>query len=228
MKKIIFAMLVIVSALCSAKEPSDNRLAQQDSVNRFGVYIGMGVHGTDAPGVEDYLSSVNRSATRAVNFATTVEFFGGCEVPVSRSWAVKAEYSSLFKSYALDPTTYGTTNLRYDVQAPMLMAQYVIPGRGYFLRFGAGGGYHWGTIAVQQVIDGSQVYYKKKGIGARAEAEGQTAFDTHLFGYISASFGFEALGKVQADYRGELTDQTGSVSLNYFTAGIRFGLMYYF
>lgn len=228
MKKFALIMFGVLPALCWAQQRQTSSPADQDTVNRVSIYGGMGIHGTDAPGIEDYLSSVNRTVSHALSFATTIEFFGGIELPLSRSWALKAEHAYLFKSYTLDPTTYGTDNLKYNVQAPMLMAQYVIPGRGYFFKFGAGGGYHWGTIDVHQSTNGQDILYKAHGVGMRAELEGQTAFDRHLFGYFSGTLGFEELGKAATDDGLYLTSASGAVSLNYFTAGIRFGLMYYF
>ncbi|MGE5314019.1 MAG: hypothetical protein ACM3Q4_04925 [Acidobacteriota bacterium] len=224
----ILLFMLMSAASCLAQTGRTPNMVQTESVNRIGIYGGMGVHGTFAPSVADHLNGVSRSASEVGSIATSVEFFGGIEVPVSPAWALKAEHSLLFKSYTLEATIYGREELRYDVQAPMLMAQYVIPGRGYFIKFGAGGGWHWGKIRVHTSIYGEETIYTASGIGGRAEAEGQTAFDSHLFGYISGSIGFEALGRVRSDRGMSLTDGNTSVSLNYFTAGVRFGLMYYF
>ena len=107
----------------------------------------------------------------------------------------------------------------------MLMAQYVIPGKGYFLKLSGGGGYHWGEVTLPTQITTTETTYRASGIGMRIEAEGQTAFDAHLFGYISGSLGFEALGKVTSAEG--LEPIRGTISLKYVSAGVRFGLMYY-
>lgn len=230
MKKKFVVMMLILPICCLAAQKPKNGVTEPESVNRFGIYGGMGVHGTDAPSIVDHLNTAYGSSLLVGRFATSIEFFGGCEVPVNRSWAVKAEYSLLFKSYTLTGTTYGygDVDLRYNVQAPTIMAQYVIPGAGYFIKLGAGGGYHWGTVSVKTAVNGQETFYNANGIGGRAEIEGQTAFDSHLFGYISGTVGFEALGKVKTDAGGELANGSGPVSLNYATAGVRFGLMYFF
>lgn len=225
MKTIIAALLFAAPAFLAAQPGS---VPARESVNRPGIYAGMGVHVVYEPSVVDYLNSISQSAAAVGGAATAVEFFAGGEMPVSPSWAVKAEYALLFKSYTLDATILGRTDLRYDVHAPTLMAQYVMPGNGYFIKFGAGGGYHWGTVQVTTSVYGQETVYSAHGIGGRVEAEGQTAFDEHLFGYISASAGFEAMGRATSDAGGALSTGDGSVRLNLMTAGIRFGLMYYF
>jgi hypothetical protein len=228
MKKAISVLMILVPVFCAAQQNGNNAMVAHQSMNQLGIYAGMGINATYDPSVVDYLKVMDQSSSQVSTVATAVEFFGGFEVPVSPSWALKAEHSYLFKSYTLDATSLGREDLRYDVQAPSLMAQYVIPGKGYFIKFGAGGGYHWGKVTVNTSIYGQQTVYTAHGIGGRAEAEGQTAFDEHLFGYISLSLGFEAMGKVKSDDGYQLSTGSGSVALNYMTAGLRFGLMYYF
>ena len=219
---ILFAGTVVVSQVQAAK----NEIATVESENRIGVYGGMGIHVLSAQSIVDYLNALPTSSTRIDNWGTAVEFFGGVEIPVSPLWAVKVEHSFLFKSYTIDAGTYNE-DLHYDVQAPMVMVQYVIPGKGYFVKFSGGGGYHWGTVTPPKLY-GVTTNYRATGPGMRAEAEGQTAFDAHLFGYISASLGAELLGKVKSADGQELWNGGGTVSLNYFNVGVRFGLMYYF
>lgn len=198
-----------------------------ESVNSMSVYGGMGIHLVSAPSIVRYINASPFSAERADAWATAIEFFGGVEAPVSRSWAVKGEYSYFFKSYTVSAGTSGD-GLHYAVNAPMALVQYVMPGKGYFIKLNAGGGYHWGTVTPPNNIYAAEPAYKASGPGFRLEAEGQTAFDAHLFGYFSATADAEFLGTVHSDGGRELTNGGGPVSLNYFAAGVRFGLMYYF
>ncbi len=224
MKTIVAILIIVCSAGAFGKQPSKNGVVTVESVNSIGGYGGMGIHIMSAPSIVKYINA--EGVGRVDDWGTAVEFFGGIEIPVNGSWAVKLEHTFLFKSYTLGDGTYSKA-LHYDVQAPNIMAQYVIPGKGYFVKCSAGGGYHWGTLTPPKLY-GVETLFRASGVGMRAEAEGQTAFDAHLFGYISCSLGFEALGKVTSAEGRELMNGSGTVSLNYVTAGVRFGLMYYF
>jgi hypothetical protein len=225
--KIIIAAVFLVCPLFAAGEKSPrNATIPSESENGIGVYGGMGIHLVSAPSIVRYVNASAQSSGTTDDWGTAIEFFGGMEVPILRSWAVKLEYSFMFKSYTLAAGSY-SQDLRYDVQAPMIMAQYVLPGKGYFLKFSGGGGYHWGTVIPPKTY-GVETRYTAKGPGVRMEAEGQTAFDTHLFGYMSGTVGYEFLGKVTSERGQELANGGGAVSINYLAAGVRFGLMYYF
>jgi hypothetical protein len=226
MKKILVALLLVFPALAAASAPADNTFSAL-SVNRLGVYGGMGIHLVSASSIVKYVNTLAGPADRADDWGTAIEFFGGIELPVSPSWGVKLEHSYLFKSYSVAVGGY-SDQLQYNVQAPMLMAQYVVPGKGYFLKFSGGGGYHWGTVTPPKSIYVVSTIFRAQGVGLRVEAEGQTAFDAHLYGYISGTLGAEFMGKAKADDGRILTNGSVTASINYVSVGLRFGLMYYF
>jgi len=225
-KLYILAIVFAAPLLSAPKQGTKNGPVAVESVNSSGLFVGMGVHLISAPSVVRYVNAAMRTEDGADDWGTAVEFFGGLEVPVDASWALKAEYSYLFKSYTIDIAAY-SGGLQYSIQAPSIMLQYVYPGKGFFLKGGVGGGVHWGTVTPPKEY-GVTTSYTASGPGFRIEAEGQTAFDTHLFAYMSGTIGAEFLGTVVSDAGRELNNGSGTVSLNTVTAGVRFGLMYYF
>jgi hypothetical protein len=188
----------------------------------------MGVKLAADPTLVDYLNTLADPSQRVNDFATDIEFFGGVEFPVTNEWGGALEYSYLFKSYTLPTSNAGTTTLFYNVHMPTAMVQYVIPGAGYFVKFGGGMGYHVGSISQTNSLYGTDSTYTARGVGIKAEAVGQTAFDEHLFGYISGDMRWEFMGRAKNAAGNELRYSDRAASLSMFIVGVDFGLIYYF
>ncbi len=198
--------------------------------NSFAVFGGMGVHLVSAPDVVEYINSIAAFSRRVGDVGTAVDFFGGVEFPIDDEWGIKIEHSYLFKSYSVLSNFDGTYNFFYSVQSPSIIIQKIISGQGYFVKLGAGGGYHFGNASQTVSTFGTTTEYSTNGIGVKTEAVGQTAFDENLYGYIGGSLGWEFLGDLKEHNGKKLTapNSTTTVSLRYFHAGIRFGINYYF
>ncbi len=222
MKKLTF-LLLIPSFLFSQSTPIERN-------NSFAVFGGMGVHLVSAPDVVEFINTTSAFSQRVDDFGTAVDFFGGIEFPIDGEWGMKAEHSYLFKSYSVLGNLGGTYDFFYSVHSPSLMVQKIISGRGYFVKLGAGGGYHVGYASQKVSTFGTTTEYTADGIGVKAEIVGQTAFDDDLYGYIGGSLGWEFIGELKDNNGIELTAPNSSkpVTLQYFHAGIRFGINYYF
>ena len=207
--------------------------AQQQFIlrqNDIAVFGGMGIALVSAPDMVEYINATSISSQRVDDFGTAINFFGGIEFPIAEGWGVKVEHSYLFKSYNFMGTNGALYDLLYEVQAPSVMLQRVYTGKGYFIKAGAGGGYHFGSVTQKTSTFGIETHYTASGIGIKGEIVGQTAFDEDFFGYIGGEFGWEFLGKVK-DGKGVLLSNSlrrQDASLNYFFAGLRFGVVYYF
>ena len=225
--KLWCVLLVVYSSLALAQN-SAHFVQRQNS---FAVFGGMSINAVAASDIVDYINSVSTYAQRIDNFASAVDFFGGIEFPVGDKWGIKLEHTYLFKSYTILGNAGETYDFFYSVQAPSVLVQKIITGEGYFVKFGAGGGYHFGSAEQKISTDGTTSDYTAKGIGLKAEAVGQTAFDENFFGYIGGHLGWEFLGELHnAAARQTLSqpnDGSHAVKLNYFFAGIRFGVIYY-
>lgn len=198
--------------------------------NSFAVFGGMGIHVVSAPEFVQYINTISVPSQRVDDFGTAVDFFGGIEFPVDDDWAIKIEHSYLFKSYSIPGNLGGTYDLYYSVQAPSVLVQKVVSGRGYFVKFGAGGGYHLGYASQTVSTFNVTTEYTAHGAGVLAEIVGQTAFDDNFFAYIGSTIGWEFMSSLK-DHAGNylsLPTSTLHVSLRYFHAGIRFGVVQYF
>jgi hypothetical protein len=101
-------------------------------------------------------------------------------------------------------------------------------GKGYFVKLGGGIGYHTGSLEQKSSLYGSDSTYSTQGVGFKAQAVGQTAFDDHLYGYIGADMRWELLGRVKSDNGSVLQNHGQAASLSMFAFGLSFGLIYYF
>jgi hypothetical protein len=191
--------------------------------NTLSVFGGMGVHMVYAPDIVGYINSVSTYDQRVNDFGTAVDFFGGVEFPIDNEWGVKLEHSYLFKSYTVPGNLSGTYEIFYANQSPSIIIQKIIVGKGYFVKFGAGGGYHFGTLTQKVSTFGTTTKYSTNIIGVKIEIVGQTAFDDNVYGYIGGTLGLERdINKFT------MPNSSKQLSLSYFHAGIRFGMNYYF
>ncbi len=183
-----------------------------------------------APDVVNYINSVSTFAQRVDDFGVAVDFFGGVEFPIDDEWGLKLEHSYLFKSYTFPGNLSGTYEIFYANQSPSIILQKIIVGKGYFVKLGAGGGYHFGTLTQKVSTFGTTTEYSSNGVGLKTEIVGQTAFDDNVYGYIGGSLGWEFMSDLKESNGKKLTlpNSAKTVSLNYFHAGIRFGMNYYF
>lgn len=220
------AAFVICSLVLHSQELQKQFLRQENS---FAVCGGMSINAIAATSVVDYVNSVALYSQRVDDFASAVDFFIGVEFPVGSEWGLKFEHSYLFKSYNI-LSAGGNYDFFYSVHAPSLLVHKVVTGEGYFFKMGAGGGYHVGS-AEQKDFYGLNAHYTATGIGVKGELTGQTAFDENFFGYISGHLGWEFLGELEETTTKQKLSHPGNASetvkLNYFFAGIRFGVIYY-
>ncbi len=224
MKNVIIFLVIGVTLSAQTKSIAVERK------NTVALFAGMGVHMVSAPDIVAYINSVSTFDQRVSDFGAAVDFFGGIEFPIDNEWGVKLEHSYLFKSYTVPGNLGGTYEIFYANQSPSIIVQKIIVGKGYFVKFGAGGGYHFGTMSQKVSTFGTTTDYSSSGFGLKAEAVGQTAFGDNVYGYIGGSLGQEFMSdlKESSGKKLMLPNSTTTVSLNYFHAGIRFGMNYYF
>jgi len=215
--------------LCSALLSQSKSPAFVQRENSVAIIGGMGVHLVSAPEIVDYINASTLFSQRVDDFGSAVDFFGGIEIPVTEEWGIKLEHSYLFKSYSVPGNGGGTIDFFYAVQSPSVLVQRIYSGFGYFVKIGAGGGYHFGSAEQRVSTYGVTTNYTANGVGLKAELVGQTAFDEQVFAYIGGSLGWEFIGNLKEADGKPLTrpNTAGGVSLRYFHAGLRFGITYY-
>lgn len=219
----IFSVTVVLS------QPS-TQLSPHERTNTFAVFGGMGVSAVAASEAVEYINAIALFSQRVDDITTAVDFFGGIEFPIADEWGLKFEHAMLFKSYSVLGLTGGTYELYYSIQSPSVLLQRIITGKGYFIKFGAGGGYRIGFLSQRVSTFGVVTEYTSRGWGVKGETVAQTAFSEDFFGYISGTLGWDT-GSVLKDGNGkQLTpvNSSATVSLGNISAGIRFGVIQYF
>jgi hypothetical protein len=203
--------------------------AQSARSGSLGVAAGLGVSVVNATDVVDYINSVSSSAQRIDDFASAPEFFGTAEFRLTNELGAKLEYSYLLKSYIVG-TDLGDYDYTYRVHMPTLLVQYLISDTGYAVKFGGGAGYHFATFS-RGLIGPLPQSFKSSGLGFKLEAEGNTSLGGNLYGYVTADFRLNVMSTIKDAMGITLRFPTAparEVKLNFFSLGLKFGLMYYF
>ena len=177
---------------------------------------GLGVGAHSAPSLVDYISTV--SGQRMNDFASASEFFVTPEVQVTDDVSLAMEYIYLIKSYTIDPAW----DFSYKVQMPSMLVHYLLPGEGYWLKFGGGIGYASGTFTERNTISGAEASYDASGLSLKAEAVGNTMFDEHFWGSIGLDLRWVFGGTFKETTQRNLVPPR----LRFFSAGVKFGIMF--
>ena len=226
MPRKIYSLVLLLAA------GSTRLLAQPDSAaaasHTIGAGAGLGVTLIDAADVVDYINLTYQPSSKLQDFTTASEFYGAGEIRLSDSWGVKLEYSYLLKSYSV-PQAYGPDySFSYGIHMPLMMAQFLITGRGYAFKFGGGAGYHIAKFTEDASVLVSDSY-TSKGVGIKLEAEGNTEFDDHLFGLISVDLRDDLMGDFRdpGNKRMMIPVLDKPATMDFFSLGVKFGLIYY-
>jgi hypothetical protein len=180
------------------------------------VSMGLGVGAHSAPSLVDYISTT--SGQRLNDFASASEFFLTPEVQVTDDLSLAVEYSYLIKSYNVDPAW----EFSYAVQMPSLLVHYLLPGEGYWLKFGGGVGYASGTFTERYSVSGAEASYDASGFSLKAEAVGNTRFDEHFWGSIGLDLRWVFGGTFKETTQSYLVPPR----LRFFSAGVKFGVLF--
>lgn len=195
---------------------------------RPGLAAGMGVLYLTARDVVDLVNASAVPAERVAQFHPMAEFFAAASFPLTDEWIIKVEYAFLTGSYSVG-SFLGEADFSVTAHMPSVILQYVIAERGlYNLKIGAGGGYYAGALAEKYLTIDQR--FSGTGGGVLTELEANTAFGEHLYAFLGANLRWSFIG--------ELTNPSGispgrasgggGTTLNFFAAGARIGLSYYF
>ena len=212
-----------VAAWSQSPQPKLGPLA-----TRIGAFGGMGVSYAHPQDVVDVFNALVDPSERAAQFRAGVEFFGGVVFPLSPTVALKADYGYFVMSYN-GQTAFGPADFTIQAHFPTLVVQYVLADEGvYNLKAGVGAGYHVGSLTEEYGSLNDR--FTGTGLGTLLELEANTAFGENLFGYIGATLRWEFIGTLTDDAGKTAGVAAGgeSATLQMFSAGVRFGMSYYF
>lgn len=159
-------------------------------------------------------------------FYTGLDFFGGVEKQLSRSFSIKADYSYFIKSYNVD--MYPQYNFSYSSHQPGIMLYRIIPQEYSYIKIGVGTGYVLSNFSIKEY--GLEKSYTSNGIGFKTElilnAQIGKTFSGYISGYLIKTF----LQNLKDTNGNELlTNATKeTVNLSSFGAGIRLGVEIFF
>ena len=177
---------------------------------------GLGVGAHSAPSIVDYISG--SCGQRTAEFASASEFFVTPEVQITDDVSLAVEYSYLVKSYNFEPAWM----FSYAVQMPSLLVHYLLPGEGYWLKFGGGVGFANGTFTERYSISGAEASYDASGFSLKAEAVGNTKFDEHFWG----SIGLDLRWVFGGTFKETAQSYLAPPRLRFFSAGVKFGVLF--
>lgn len=230
MMKKIFVVSLLTLALCSTGVSQTSDISRETLFGyRYGIGGGMGV---SAVSIHELFTYINQSPgvdpqNRLSEFSTAIEFFLTMDLFLQPQFAVGMEYSYLFGSHNFATVT-GSDDFFYSYHLPLLLGHYLVAGSEFFFKFGGGLGYIFARYVEDLATRPEAIVYTGGGIGGKAQAVGHTPFGDNLFAYIGAEMRFGFPGSVTDSDGRPLQGRDSDVSFNFFSFGLKFGLMYYF
>jgi hypothetical protein len=187
--------------------------------------FGMGISMSTTPSLNDYLRDAIPFSTKdsVKNFSVGLEFFGGLEMQFSRKFSLKLDYSYFFKgnTYNYPPFTY---NISFQIHQPVVMVNYIIPGKGYQFKIGGGIGYSLARLS--NSVSGSEIIYYSRGPGFKTEFVFDAQLSERLGSYLSGFIMGNSLGNLKDSKSNILQDPLtkANVNLDDLGFGLRLGM----
>jgi hypothetical protein len=220
--RVALLMCIVVVGSASAQDEAGN-------AGPFFVHLtaGMGIDEISTSGLSDYINALTDpvSGQEVSGFATAVEFFIGPEVRITPDWSVGVEYSYLMKTFTvIDPSGFSRWDFATNVHLPSVVAHYVIAGKRYWVKAGGGPGYYLGRMVQSNTMYGGSQTYTARGPGFKLEAIANTEFDEHFWGSIGVDMRWCAAGTLVNGSGAAASHNGNTAKLDFFTAGIKFGV----
>jgi hypothetical protein len=228
MKRLLLSFIIPGLVWISAAAQTDRSDTGTIFGYRFGIGGGMGV---SAISITDLFTYINQMPgtdpyNRLSEFSTAVEFFAAADIVLHPTIMTGVEYSFILGSHSVE-TGFGSDNYTFTYHMPLVLAHYLLMGEGYFFKLGGGVGYVF-TRYEEDPTYAPPFLYTGGGIGGKIQAVGHTPFGDNLYAYIGAEMRFGFPGPVADEDGRTLRNVNKDVSFNFFSFGLKFGLMYYF
>lgn len=233
---IITVFLVIIFSLNADFVKADSTnvsfLNQNKNKKYTSVSFGMGLSYGNNPSLKNFIQykipfySLLTRNEQLSDFSSGLDFFGGIEKQMTKSFSIKGEYSYFLKSYNV--SLYPQYDFSYYSHQPYLMLFYIIPQEYSYIKIGAGTGYIFSNLTVKEF--GLQNKYTSGGIGLKTEIVLNAQIGKSFAGYLSGNITKTFLSNLKdSDGNNLLTSGTNeTVNLSSFSAGIRLGVEIFF
>jgi len=190
---------------------------------------GMGINFVSTPLLKDYLNQSYASFEDELgSFNSSVSFAGEAGYFINPNFQIALEASYFLNSFTFG-TTIGQYELNYGIVAPTIIAYYIIPGSGYYFKFGGGAGLRF--LSVDEKQPGSPVVdnFTATGFGLLLKGEANTSLGGGVYANIGGDIRYDANGVPEDDGK-PLTNSIlkEDVSFNSLSFGVHLGITYKF
>ena len=186
---------------------------------------GMGISFVHTPSLNDYLANFS-SSEEIPSFNSTVEFYIEGDYSLKPSFQLGLEY--VYSLYSYNNSLQGFNyELNYQHYKPSILAYYVIPGKGYKIKFGGGAGIR--ILNLDQKIYGATESFEAVGYGLLIRAQGHTTIGGNFYINIGATTRYDHPGVPEND-NGELYNNIldEPVNINSLSFSVDIGISYFF
>ncbi len=201
--------------------------SQNKNHNYISISFGMGLNYCNNPSLNKFIETdvpnyiYIPNDQKISNFSTAIEFFGGVEIQVKKSFSVKPEYSYLLKTIRVS----SNSDYQYDYNSsqPIVMLNYIFSQPNSFIKFGLGGGYSFNNLTRKVITN--ETNYSSSGGAVKFEGTynaqlGKSAA-TYLSGFLIQTFSSD-LKDDSGNYLVNLNNER--VNLGSFGLGVRLGV----
>lgn len=208
-KTLIIFFVLLISFLSFAQKQNEIRAS-------------MGIDFVSVPDLKDYLE---RNYTDVLSdFSSAVNFSGSYGIMIGETSQLELEAGYLLNSYN-ESSLGGNYDLTYSLLMPSLLYNYVINGKGYNFKFGAGSGVRLLSVTEKLPADPNEYDYSAFGFGFILRGAGNTAIAQDVYAHIGVDARYDVIGKPDENAVG---NNIGNVNFSSLSFGIRLGISYQF
>ena len=192
------------------------------------ITAAMGINFVNTSSFTDYLNiNFINSDEQLASFSSTINFMGEGAYELNPTFQIAAEY--VYEFYSVTPAAGKVPFYKasYAHHKPSLIAYYVIPGEGYKIKFGGGGGLRILSLDEQLPNSPSSFNRTSSGFGLVLKAQGYTLLSGNFYANIGADVRYDIPGEPKNNGVAIL-DQTinENVNINSISFGVHLGIAY--
>ncbi len=208
MKKYFFISFLVLTSLLNAQ---------------FDISGGMGLNFFSAPDLADYINSYSTAVDEVFTFNTSADFFGEIAYNVNPNYQLALEYTYNIYSFN-SPSAIGVNyDFHLGQHKPSAIGYYVIPGKGYKVKFGVGLGIRFANIEEKIASIQEPYSFSATGFGGLLKIQGDTRLSTNFFAVIAGEMRYDAY----EDISRKSNTRTINYNINSFGVAIKLGIAYY-
>ncbi len=190
---------------------------------------GMGINFSSMPSLKDYINQNYAPFSNQVgSFHSAIIFSGEVDYSLTNQYQIGFE-----AAYQLSSFTYnyeiGQYELVYNIIMPTFIGYYVMAGKGFEFKFGAGLGLRFLSVDETHPPLRSSANYKSTGFGLVLRGDGNTLLGGNFYANIGADIRYDLNGEPESGSVKIINNAIEeTVNFNSLSFGIRLGITYFF